>query len=230
MKIIGQPADYSEILQRIFWFSIATGLFSTVMLAKASPAVQEFIDSITTKADLGPIKSIKVLYVLIPGAIAVVSRMIKLHDRISDLFRIRFCFDTRFFLFPLCQGSGVPLTAARKAMIRQTRNDSMYQTVYGYAGFKNPDIDDQLVRTSADNWGWFWVLVESSFLLLITVIIFACMQKWNYVTGFLCVILAEVALMLIQALACIRSAKPQVNAILSDPERKNTIRKYFNSL
>ena len=33
MKIIGQPADYSEILQRIFWFSIATGLFSTAMLA-----------------------------------------------------------------------------------------------------------------------------------------------------------------------------------------------------
>jgi hypothetical protein len=230
MKIIGQPADYSEILQRIFWFSIATGLFSTAMLAKTSPAVQTFLDSIATEADLGPIKSIKVLYLLIPSAIAVVSRMIKLHDRISDLFRIRLIFDLRFFLYPLCHGAGVPLTAAQKATVRKTRNDSMYQTVYKYAGLKNPDIDNQLVRTAADNWGWFWVLVESSFLLLVTVVIFACMQKWNYVTGFLLVVLVEMILLLIQWFACIRSAKPQVNAILNDPKRKSAIQQYFNSL
>lgn len=230
MKIFGQPDDYSDILQRIFYSSLATGLISTTMLAKASPAFQEFLDLISTQAELGPVKGIKVLHVLIPFAIALVSRMIKLHDRISDVFRIRVIFDTRFFLFPLCQGAGVDLTPARKSTICKNRDDSMYKTVYKYAGFKNPDIDEQLVRTAADNWGWFWVLVESSFLVSITVIIFACMRKWDYAIGFSCAFLIQMTLMVLQGAACIRSARPQRNAILNDAERKIEIRDYFQSL
>ena len=110
MKIFGQPADYSDILQRVFWCSFATGILCTVMLAKGSPGVQALIDSVGGEADVGPVKGIRVLYVLIPGVIAVFSRMIKLHDRISDVFRIRFRFDTRFFLYPLCEGVGLDLS------------------------------------------------------------------------------------------------------------------------
>jgi hypothetical protein len=230
MKIFGQSADYSEILQRVFYCSIVTGIVCTTLLAKASPAVQQFIDSITTEADIGHVKSVKVLYVLIPGVIAMVSHMIKLHDRISDLLKIRFFFDMRFFLYPLCQGVGVPLTEERKANLRKSRDASMYATVYKYAGFKNPVIDEHLVRTAADNWGWFWALVESSFLLLVSLVILVFLQKWTYVTGFLLALLGELALMFVLWLACIRSAKPQVEAILSEPQRMDEIKEYFYSL
>ncbi|MBN2297036.1 MAG: hypothetical protein JXM72_00495 [Deltaproteobacteria bacterium] len=230
MKIFGQPADYSEILQRVFWFSFATGILCTVMLAKGSPAVQALIDSVVTEADIGPIKGIKVLYVLIPGVIAVFSRVIKLHDRISDVLRIRFIFDTRYFLYPLCQGVGLELNDTRKAAIDKTRDDSMYQTVYKYAGFRDPMIDVQLVRTAADNWGWFWVLVESSFLFLTSAIIFACISKWNYMTVFIVVVMLEIVFILFQWLACIKSAAPQVQAILSGQDRSAFIRNYFERL
>ena len=106
----------------------------------------------------------------------------------------------------------------------------MYETVYKYARFKNPVIDEQLVRTAADNWGWFWVLVESVFILLISTVIFGLLRQWPYVKGLLWAILVEMILMLFQWLACLRSAKPQVAAILSDPNRKNAIQGYFNSL
>jgi hypothetical protein len=171
MTIIGQPADYSEMLQRVFWFSVATGVISTFLLAQDSPEIRAALDSVSTQVDFAPLKSIKILYVLIPTVIALFSRIIKLHDRISDLLRIRFIFDITFFLYPLCEGAGVPLTLEKKAAIRKSRDDAMYHTVYKYAGFKNPAIDEQLVRTAADNWGWFWVLVESIFLFGLTTVI-----------------------------------------------------------
>jgi hypothetical protein len=230
MKIIGQPADYSEILQRVFWFSMATGIVCTFFLAKVSPAVQDILDSVKTEVGFGPIKTAKALYILFPAVIALLSRIIKLHDRISDILRIRFVFDTRYYLFPLCEGANVTLTKSRKKKIKQTRNQSMYEVVYKYAGFKNPVIDDQLVRTAADNWGWFWVLIESSFLFSFSALIFVVLKKWSYAQGVLWVILVELILALVQWRACIRSAKPQVAAILSDPIRKKAIHAYFNSL
>ena len=230
MKFFGQPADYSEMLQRVFFFSIVTGLICTFLLASASPLIQEIVDSLKTEVDFGPIKSIKAMYILIPGVIALLSRIIKLHDRISDLLWIRMIFDTKFFLYPLCQRAGVPLTEEIKAKLRKTRDDSMYQTVYKYAGYKKPQIDDQLVRTAADNWGWFWGFVESSFLFIVTTVILAYLHKWDYVIKLLYIILFEIFLMLILSYACIRSARPQVDAILNDTNRKSEIQGYFQSL
>jgi hypothetical protein len=230
MKIIGQPADYSEMLQRVFWFSAMTGIICTFLLAQNSPAIQEFLDSVSTQVDFGPLKSIKILYILVPAAIALLSRIIKLHDRISNVFRIRFTFDTKFFLFPLCEGANVVLTSDKKRAIKKSREESMYATVYKYAGFKNPVIDCQLVRTAADNWGWFWVFVESSFLVGLTAAFFTFRTQWGYTEGLLWVLLVECVLLWIQWRACIRSARPQVKAILDDQQRFHEIRNYFNNL
>jgi len=112
----------------------------------------------------------------------------------------------------------------------KSRDDSMYAIVYRYAGFKNPVIDDQLVRTAADNWGWFWVLVESSFLVGLTAAFFAFRAQWAYTKGLLWVLLVECVLLWIQWRACIRSAKPQVKAILNDQQRFQQIQIYFNNL
>lgn len=230
MKIFGQPEDYSEILQRIWYTSVTTGLGCTLLLAKASPVVQSFIDSVSTNADIGPIKSIKVLYVVIPILIGVLSRLLKLHDRISDVFRIRYLFDTRCLLFPLANGAGVTLTKKLKERIRSERENLMYAVFYPYAGFKKPLIDEQLVRTAADNWGWFWVLIESSFLIIVTMGILLYMQKGEYVFWCLIVLLAEFVLMLIYWLSCQKGGERQVEAILSDIDRKKTIAKHFRTL
>lgn len=107
MKIIGQPVSYSEILQRIFYTSVASGLVCTVLLAKASPTVKNLIDSVSTEVDIGPFKSMKALYVIIPLVIGIISRMLKLHDRISHIFGIRRLFDTQYILLPLAEGAGL---------------------------------------------------------------------------------------------------------------------------
>ncbi|MCK4850346.1 MAG: hypothetical protein KAT11_03290 [Phycisphaerae bacterium] len=228
--IVGQPADYSEILQRIFCATFASGIVCTFILAKASPSVQEVIDSISIKANIGFINDMKILYVIIPLIIGIVSCMLKLHDRISDLFRIRFHFDTKFILFPLAKGTEVILTKDLKEKIGQKRVDAMYAVFYEYASFKKPVIDEQLVRTAADNWGWLWVLVESSFLFGVTAIILGCLRRGNYVLVCLVVILVEMVLMLLLWFACKKSAKRQLTAILADSNRKSNIAGYFQSL
>ena len=227
MKIFGQPESYSDMLQRIFYTSVASGLICTVILSHASPSVKAFLDSVSTEAKIGPLKGLKALYVLIPLAIVLISRMLRLHDKISDLLRIRFLFDTRHLLFPLAKLSGHNLTKKLRKAISKNRVDAMYATFYIYAGFQNPVIDTQLVRTAADNWGWFWVLLESSFMFSVTGVILLVLYKSAYVQICLAVILVQMCLLLFEWYACRGSAKRQVDAILADASRRTDIHTYF---
>lgn len=181
MKIFGQPESYSDILQRVFYMTVATGVICTFLLVNASPTFQKFMDSISTEADIGPVKNLKILYVLLPLLLGIFSRMIRMHDRISDLLRIRHIFDTRYLLFPLAQGTDIPLTNNLKKKIIKDRVNLMDKVFYPFARFRNPIIEEQLVRTAADNWGWFWVFIESSVLIILTMVILALIQQWNYV-------------------------------------------------
>ena len=230
MSIIGQPSDYSDILKRVFVISNAVGLICTVALANVSPAFKQLFDSISTNADIGPLKNLKALYVVIPLIIALVSRMVKLHDIISDLFKIRFNFDTNYILYPLAEKSGLILNTDLKRKIRLNRIDLMYKVFYPYASFKSPVIDDQLVRNAADNWGWFWVLVESSLLVVITTIILILLNNINYVILFLLGLIVISLLIIYFWNSCKRGAEHQIVAILDDPIRKEEIVRHLKLL
>jgi hypothetical protein len=227
MKIFGQPDSYSDMLERIFVMSIVSGFICTVMLAQASPHVKAILDSVRTEAEIGQLKGIKALYVLVPLGIAFISRVIKLHDRVSDLLRIRQTFDTRFILHPLATGSGVTLTNALKNIIAKKRHELMYAVFYPYASFRDPQIDRQLVQTAADMWGWYWVFLESLVLFIITTIILCLIGKYDHVVLCLAVMGAELLFLLYLSVACRKHAKPQVNAILADQQRAKAISREF---
>ena len=230
MKIFGQPSDYSEMLERIFYGSFGSGLVCTFLLGKASLPIHNFLNSLSIKADVGFLKDIEVLYVIIPLAIVIVAHALKIHDRISDFLRIRFLFDTRYILFPLSQGSGIEFTEKIKKKISKNRTIVMGSLFYRYAGFKNPEIDEQLIRTALDNWGWLWVFLESTVFFTMTTIILKHMNNWFYVEICKFILLIEFILILVLWFACRKSAKRQVEAILTDSNRKNDIYQYFMSL
>jgi TIR domain len=227
MKIIGQPENYSEILERVFASTLACGFIYTALLAQASPAFRNFLDSMSATADFGPLKGIKALYVIIPLAIAVGSRAIRLHDRISDVLGLRQTFDTLHILFPLAEGAGSTLSETCRARLTAERQAAMYATFYPFAGFANPVIDRQLVRTAADNWSWFWAAVESIFLGLITLSILIFLTQWAHVAGLSVWLVVLLGFVLSQWSVCRRSASYEVQAILDDPARKQTVRAYF---
>jgi hypothetical protein len=227
MKVIAQPESYSDMLERIFVVTVATGIICTLILASASPDVKALLDSIKTETDVGPIKGLKVLYVLVPIAVSMIFRIVRLHDWISDRLRIRLAFDTWYILFPLAQSSGHTLDKRRKQCIRSVRESAMYKVFYPYAGFATPAIDKQLIRTALDNWGWFWSWVESEVLLVVSSIVVKAMggdaQFWICLNGSFLIAL----LLLTTWFACRRSADRQVRAIVDDPQRKSDIYAYF---
>ena len=230
MKVIAQPESYSDMLERVFVTTVVSGITCTVILASASPAVKVLLDSVQAETEIGPIKGIKALYVLIPIVIAVISRIVLFHDRLSDLFRIRVIFDTRYILFPMARLSGHKVDKTMERRIRSARESAMYRVFYPYAGFATPVIDRQLVRTALDNWGWFWVGFESGFLFVVTGIFI------EIIGGAIQLIICVVALLIIALLltikwsACRRSADRQVRAIIEDPQRKADIHAYFSAM
>jgi len=223
MKILAQPESYSDMLQRVFITTLVTGVICTLILADASPALKTVLDSVTTEADFGPIKKVKALYVVIPMLIALFSRVIMLHDRISDAFRIRHVFDTHFILAPLASGVGLAVTKDLKKKLSKNRRKAMYTCFYPYASFRDPKIDRQLVLSSADRWGWYWVFTESSFLFAVTAVILLIVGKYGHARACAVPILVELTLALFMGFACRRNAQSQVDAILADHDRANSV-------
>ncbi|MFA5192977.1 MAG: hypothetical protein WC740_19895 [Verrucomicrobiia bacterium] len=172
-------------------------------------------------------KGLKALYVLVPLAVALLSRVFRLHDKISDLFYIRFAFDTFNILFPMATLSGHDLTPRLKAAIRSAREPAMYAVFYRYAGFPEPRIDRQLVRTALDNWGWFWVAVESFALILVTTICLLSMNAQRDVGLCATILLVLLAFLVLQWFVCRATAAKEVRAVLEDSERKSAVRAYF---
>jgi len=221
-KIIGQPDDYSDVLNRTFLFNWATGIVCTFYLAKISPFMSNAFNALPIKMDALGLKDQNVLYLLCPLLIAIVFRFFKLHDRLSDVLYIRHEFDLEVILRPLLRGVGylVPLELSK-----QERSELMYNVFYKYASFHDGKIDQQLIRTALDNWGWLWVTVESCVLFFVTAMCFlftghAFHSLVSLAAAFACVILYKY-----QYRCCTRSASAEVTAILADPARREDIRR-----
>ena len=230
MRVIGQPETYSDILVRVFVTTLVTGVICTAVLAVASPEVKRLLDSIGTEAELGPIKSLKLLYVAIPALFALFSRVIKLHDRVSDILRLRCVIDTRWILVPLAEGVALQLDDARRVSIKRERKDAMYQVFYPYVSLPDAKIDRQLVRSALDNIGWFWAAVEATVLLVVTTILLYLLDASGWGLTVLVAAGITTCFCIILWMACKRTTTNEVRGILQDPERRAAIRAYFERL
>jgi uncharacterized membrane protein len=223
MSIIGQPESYSDILKRIFWVTLGTGVICTSILSTISPDVHALLAPLDAEIKIGPIEKVKASLVLIPFLVALISRALVLHDKISDFLHIRARFDVEYLLKPLVNGVGLSLSEQESKVLEVRRTAAMRKMFYPFASFKDPKIDAQTVITAADHWGWFWCTVEPQVILGIFAIFCTIMQAWLYVAATLFVI----AVMLFGAAHFWReaknSAKAQVAEILSERTRREHI-------
>lgn len=230
MKFIGQPESYSDILNRIFYFSLGTGFCCTLLLSLANSQIKKELESLSFNADLGLVKNVSLLYVGIPIFIGLFSRMIILHDWISTILRIRVRFDTKYILIPMPSGVGGILNKDVTKKIKKQRKDLMSKVFYPYAGFSDPLIDKHLVRTAADYWGWLWVSVESSFLLLLTITILIFIESFDAILLPGIFLIINFLIFCLYWSKCKRNAQRQVDAIYSDTTRKANISGVFHNL
>ena len=196
----------------------------------ASPEVKRVLDSIGTEADLGPIKGLKLLYVAVPFLLALFSRVIKLHDRVSDLLRLRYLIDTRWILIPLAEGVGLDLDGSRRLLIRRNRRNAMYSVFYPYVSLPEAKIDRQLVRSALDNIGWFWVLLEAIVVVLATSIMSYFLEAYDAARWMLALAAFMTFLAALLWFACKRTTIAEVGAILQKQDLSGAIRTYFEGL
>src|SRR5207249_3941140 len=102
--------------------------------------------------------------------VALLFRIFKMHDRLSDVFGIRKRFDLDEILAPLSKGAGVPFTKPMRARATSRRDSLMASVFYAYASGTEgkAKIDPHLVTMALDQWSWFWILAEAVFVMVAT--------------------------------------------------------------
>jgi len=227
--VVRQPKDYSEMLTKIAIFTFFSCLGAAFLLNHYSPPVSQVLNTWSLEVDVWLLKQLPIGWMIAVLLVTIVACVIKLHDLISDVFRIRERFDLDEFLMPLAKGVGIARSPKLRALLKANRDEQMIANVYKYAGFKDPDIDHQLVLSAFDNWCWYWVILESvtvgcltSCLLLFTApraagVLAAAMLLMLFLAGLLHRHLRKLA-------------GRQVRAILADDDRSTQIRENLHAL
>lgn len=228
--MIGQPKDYSEMLKRIFMSSLIVGLICTLSLAYKSPAIYKLIHLSSEDWDLGPV-ALPIVAVAIPFIVAIIARMITLHNVISNIFKIRVKFDESQILLPLAKGVNQKIDPDFLKIIRNNHYELMRDTFYKYA--PNVDksvINSQFVATALDRWAWFWSFIEPTVILLLSAFIAWWQIGFKYSLLYFGVFIGFILVAIFIYPSCKRAAKYEVDDILNDIKRKTEIREAFNAL
>jgi hypothetical protein len=216
--------DYPSMLDKIGWYNFFIGVILGLFLANNLPDFNAALGSVLTIDVLG----VKISLPLALGAvaIAIVSRAIKLHDKISDLFNIRLNFDCEHILSPMFQNVGINVDPSLKKHIRRDRIRLMNRLFYEYASSTEDKckIDHHNVTMALDQWSWYWILIESLVLLLTSSIICFVFQNSHVGYGLLLLMIIILALaQLMKERACKKYALIEINEILEDPTRKTEV-------
>lgn len=227
--------NYPEMLLKLGWSAGLVSFGCLLVLRRYVSPIAEFssyIDGIVPKeiAELvhipGSVFGVAILAIII----AVVAYAIKLHDRLSDLLRLRAEFDVHYILYPLAIASGATLSSAQFSKIRQQRNSLMGAAFYQYASSTKPTIDTHTITQALTNWSWFWACLEAMTLLLISASVLAVYDAWKPAVT-LCFI--SVLLMLAMRFFRLQSAgyaESQAEQILRDEDRRSAVAALFNAL
>jgi len=217
--------NYQEMLRRIAFFTFIAGIVAVKLLRMNSATINTLLSQLDSDVDLPYLGKLKVLgYVLPAGAIALAFYTLRVHDRLSDVFRIRYLFDTRRIIRPFAIATG--LDGDQIKQLYTHRNELMQDLFYKYASSKSPQIDTHNIHEALDNWTWVWVVLESWFLFFCTGVALLFITSW-WVGSITIVVASLIGLVFCPFFIsqCRKYAKLQVDEILSDSERKKIIQK-----
>src|SRR6185437_1839633 len=112
--------------------------------------------------------------------IAVFSESLKVHNKLSNLFRVRAFFDHYCILVPMALLAGSHIDSAKYERIESTRNRLMRETFYEYAtSTKGAKIDTHLITQALTAWSWYWICVEAKIVLAATAATFMYFEDWQ---------------------------------------------------
>lgn len=227
--------NYEEMLAKLGWYSGGVALGCIFILRHFVPPIARLsanIDSVFPKELAAilpfPVSLVGVFILAIP--IALVAHAIRLHDRLSDLLRIRREFDVHYVLYPLAIASGASMQVAQLTKIKQMRQSLMDSVFYVYASSTNPLIDSHTITQALTNWSWFWIILETATLLIGTAIILVTYGAWIPATSLLIASTILIFFMRFFRLQSAAYAERQIEQVLRDSSRREAVAAAFNAL
>jgi len=225
--------DYQSMLNRMLWFTSAAALVAVWMLRLHNPALTGLLSQIDFKVEFGGEKILPIPggYLFPALAVGMLTRIYRLHARISDALGIRRCFDIDVIIAEFATLVNVDLSLIAYDRLVEYRPSFMRTAFYPFVSGSRPSIDQQLVYQALDAWSWFWVGIEATFVFVVTG--FGLIAGGTYEVGLEtiggAIIFAAIGLPAMRG-QCSRYAIAQVRAIAGDPTRAAAILAAFAEL
>lgn len=158
-----------------------------------------------------------------PLLIGVIEHIFKLHDKISSVLKIRKRYDRKIIMFSFLKQ--LELEKELEKLNDVNVSVLMSSCFYEYASSTDPKIDRHNIELALNEWCWFWIILDTEVLLLLTGCLFLIIQfSWF---NFLCVFIFAILLLTLSWLIkkqCIIYTQAEIKDILRDKERKKVIK------
>lgn len=230
MPFFKAPKDYPEMLNKIACYNFLGSLIATILAVNFSEDIKKFFTLISFGLEFekdGIKFAVSYLYPAV--LIAIISRASKLHDRISDIFKIRKRFDLKFILIEISKELGYFEGEKTIKKLAEKREELMYSVFYKYASSTSPKIDTHLIIMALDNWCWYWITIELRFICILLCIMLFIFNKSNYAFFIIIAILVMTLMALPVKHGCVVNAKKEITSILEDRSRKEEIRRIYKN-
>jgi hypothetical protein len=225
--------DYQSMLNRIFWFTTASALVAIWLLRLHIPGLNGLLNQIDFRLEFGGERIVPIPggYLLPALAVGLLTRIYRLHARISDWLGIRECFDIEVVIGELAAQLAIDLSQISKDELVKHRHDIMRKAFYPFVNGDRPQLDPQLIHQALDAWSWFWIGVEATLVFMLTGL--GLIAAGVYDAGFQTIggtiLFAAIAIPAMRS-QCKRYASAQVRAIANDPLRASAARSAFDDL
>jgi hypothetical protein len=219
--------DYQSMLNRIAWFTTATALCAVWLLRLYVPGIEAQLSKIDFALQFGGDKVLPIPggYLLPALAMGLVTRVYRLHSRISDWLGIREHFDVEVIMAEFASRVSVDLSGVSAERLVEQRSRFMRTAFYAFVGGSQPAIETQLIYRALDAWSWFWIGVEAT--LVFTLAGLGLVGSHEYLIGLQTIAaslaVAAIGLPLMRG-QCRLYAVAQVRAILADTARADVVR------
>ena len=129
----GAANDYPTMLNKIATYMFLVSILLITLVRNRIPSIEQILSPYNFQIPIASGLPIPLGTILPAFAISFITRIFKLHDRISDIFKIRQRFDTYIILYPMALASTAELSLPQVNKISIQRNELMSKVFYKYA-------------------------------------------------------------------------------------------------
>jgi hypothetical protein len=219
--------DYQAMLNRIFWFTTASALVATWILRLYIQPLDELLKRIDFTVEFGGNKILPMPggYLFPALAVGMVTRVFRVHARLSDWLAIRECFDIDVIIREFVTQLNIDVSTMTNEQLVRCRHSIMRKAFYPYVSASDPAIDGQLIQQALDAWSWLWVGVEATLVFVLTGLGLIAGSVYSVGAQTICgtLLLAMIGLPMMRR-QCQRYAIAQVRAITEDPVRSAAVK------